>query len=208
MRKLSPRGLNLIKKYEGCRLYAYKPVPTEKYWTIGWGHYGPDVKEGQEITQEQADNLLKEDMKVYESYVNSHCGYLRLNQNEFDALVSFTYNCGYGNLQDLTRNGKLNKFAISSRILLYTHAGGKELAGLVKRRNEEYNLFMKEERMIDGVMDALNYLVEKGRINNKEYWLKALDTTNNVNYLLVKWADDVATMENEGLLRIVVNTNV
>ena len=62
--------------------------------------------------------------------------------------------------------------------------------------------------MIDGVMDALNYLVEKGRINNKEYWLKALDTTNNVNYLLVKWADDVATMENEGLLRIVVNTNV
>ena len=45
-------GLALIKRFEGCRLKAYKPVPTEKYWTIGWGHYGPDVREGQTITVE------------------------------------------------------------------------------------------------------------------------------------------------------------
>ena len=51
-------GLALIKNWEGCRLTAYKPVATEIYWTIGWGHYGPDVKEGQTITQAEADRLL------------------------------------------------------------------------------------------------------------------------------------------------------
>ena len=54
-------GLALIKRFEGCRLTAYKPVSTEKYWTIGWGHYGPDVREGQVITQTQADALLISD---------------------------------------------------------------------------------------------------------------------------------------------------
>ena len=50
---ISSKGLNLIKKYEGCRLTAYKPVATEKYWTIGYGHYGPDVRAGMKITQAQ-----------------------------------------------------------------------------------------------------------------------------------------------------------
>ena len=51
----SERGLGLIKQFEGCRLTAYKAVPTERYWTIGYGHYGADVKQGQIITQAQAE---------------------------------------------------------------------------------------------------------------------------------------------------------
>ncbi|WP_143767420.1 lysozyme, partial [Paenibacillus odorifer] len=57
-RKISQVGISLIKSFEGCRLTAYKPVPTETYWTIGWGHYGPDVKAGMTITQAQADSML------------------------------------------------------------------------------------------------------------------------------------------------------
>lgn len=62
-------GLALIKHWEGCRLTAYKPVKGEKYWTIGWGHYGPDVRQGQTITQTQADAMLKRDLIGYENNV-------------------------------------------------------------------------------------------------------------------------------------------
>ena len=57
-RPIGAAGLALIKRFEGCRLTAYKPVPTEKYWTIGWGHYGPDVCQGDRITQVKADAML------------------------------------------------------------------------------------------------------------------------------------------------------
>ena len=103
--KISEKGLDLIKSFEGCRLTAYKPVAAEQYWTIGWGHYGPDVIQGMTITQEQADEYLKNDIVIYENHVNNICAYLfPLTQNEFDALVSFTYNCGNGNLLKLTGN--------------------------------------------------------------------------------------------------------
>lgn len=59
----SQSGINLIKKYEGLRLKAYKALPTEKYYTIGYGHYGIDVKQGQEITEQDAELLLKYDLK-------------------------------------------------------------------------------------------------------------------------------------------------
>ncbi|TKH42069.1 hypothetical protein C1I60_22490 [Paenibacillus terrae] len=71
MRKISEAGLHLIKNSEGCRLEAYKPVATETYWTIGWGHYGPDVKQGMTITQAKADVMLVEDLAKYEAYVNN-----------------------------------------------------------------------------------------------------------------------------------------
>ncbi len=200
MKKLSNRGLDLIKNFEGLRLYAYKPVSTEKYWTIGYGHYGEDVKEGQTITIEEAEELLRQDMTRFELYVNSYCSYLELNQNQFDALVSFTYNCGYGNLQDLTKYKTLNAEAIANRLLLYTHAGGKELAGLVKRRKMEKELF--EEPMeiklfdINEEFEALDFLVEHGIINTPEYWKKALETTYNLDHLIIKFANYVKTAEN------------
>ena len=141
--EVSDNGLKLIKKYEGCRLTAYKPVAGEKYWTIGWGHYGPDVTEGMHITQAEADRLLEEDVKAYANEVEKTCKYLNLNQNEFDALVSFTYNCGAGNLQRLTANKTRTKEEIAEHITAYTKgAGGVELAGLVKRRQAEKDLFL------------------------------------------------------------------
>lgn len=138
------QGLNLIKSFEGCRLTAYRAIPSETYFTIGWGHYGADVEEGEIITQAQADSMLINDLGRYVGYVNNvdYCPQTsKLNQAQFDALVSFCYNCGGGCLSQLCHdNTSLSE--IVEDMLNYTHAGGQVLAGLVRRRKEEYNLFM------------------------------------------------------------------
>lgn len=134
---VSENGLNLIRKYEGCRLTAYKPVSTEKYYTIGYGHYGADVKKGMTITQSQADAYLKADCAKAVKAVNAlKKGF---SQNQFDALVSFAYNCGTGNLNTLCKNRTIEE--IGEKIVLYNKAGGKVLAGLTKRRKEEQKLY-------------------------------------------------------------------
>ena len=91
MARLSTPGLELIKKFEGMRLRAY--VCPSGVWTIGYGHTGPDVVEGSKITEEEAEMLLRKDVSSYESAVNNYTT-VKLNQNEYDALVSFTYNVG------------------------------------------------------------------------------------------------------------------
>jgi len=139
---ISNNGLTLIKRFEGCRLTAYKPVSTEKYWTIGYGHYGSDVKQGQTITQAQADSYLKADCASAEKSVNSYTKY-NWNQNQFDALVSFTFNCGSGNLKTLLSNGNRTIAEISAKITAYNKAGGKVLQGLINRRAAEKELFDK-----------------------------------------------------------------
>lgn len=136
---VSEVGIKLIEKYEGLRLTAYKPVKTEKYWTIGYGHYGADVREGMRITQAQAEAYLKIDCAKAVNAVNA-LGYA-FNQNQFDALVSFTYNCGAGNLNSLCRGRSIAE--IGEKIILYNKAGGKVLNGLVKRRAEEQALYKK-----------------------------------------------------------------
>lgn len=136
--KTSIHGINLIKQFEGCRLTAYKPVPTEKYYTIGYGHYGADVASTMKITQAQADAYLASDLAKYENAVNA-LG-LNLNQNQFDALVSFAYNCGVGNLKKLVAGRTLPQ--IADAMLLYNKGGGKVLAGLTRRRQAERNLFL------------------------------------------------------------------
>lgn len=138
--KTSDKGKNIIKKFEGCRLTAYKPVAAEKYYTIGWGHYGADVTPNMTISQERADELLTEDLKKFERNVNGTG--LTLTQNQFDALVSFTYNCGAGNLQSLIKNRSLNE--IADAMLLYNKGADKKvLPGLVERRKLERNLFLE-----------------------------------------------------------------
>ena len=134
----SENGINFIKTQEGVKLTAYKAVPTEKYWTIGVGHYGKDVNPGMKITLEQALNYLKEDLHRFEKAVNNTN--LDLNQNEFDALVSFTYNCGEGNLKKLIQNR--NKQQIADALLGYNKSGGKIIDGLTKRRKRERELFL------------------------------------------------------------------
>lgn len=135
--KISSNGLGLIKQFEGCRLKAYKCVNTEKYYTIGYGHYGADVSSNMTITQAQADAFLVADIAKFESHVNATG--LMLNQNQFDALVSFTYNCGQGNLKKLIANRTLSQ--IADAMLLYNKSGGKVLPGLVNRRKAEQTLF-------------------------------------------------------------------
>jgi len=137
--KTSQNGIELIKKFEGCRLDAYKAVPTEKYYTIGYGHYGEDVKKGMVITHAQAEAYLRKDIEKFEKAVNALT--FNLNQNQFDALVSFTYNCGAGNLKRLVSNRTLAD--IPDAILLYNKSGGKVLKGLVRRRKAERELFLK-----------------------------------------------------------------
>ena len=136
--KISKNGINLIKRYEGCRLTAYKALPTEVFYTIGYGHYGADVKRGMTITQQQAEEYLKRDLKKFENVVDS-CN-LSLNQNQFDSLVSFAYNCGGANLKQLVKNRTLSQ--IADAMLLYNKANGKTLTGLMKRREEERKLFL------------------------------------------------------------------
>lgn len=138
--KISADGLSLIKKNEGCRLEAYKPVATEKCYTIGYGHYGSDVLPGMVITHAQAEALLLTDLQKYEKYVNDTG--LTLNQCQFDALVSFTYNCGVGNLKKLIRGRSLTQ--IADAMLSFNKGSGKVLPGLTRRRKEERALFLKD----------------------------------------------------------------
>lgn len=138
--KINDAGLKLIEEFEGCRLTAYKPVAAEKYWTIGYGHYGKDVYQGMVITKAQAENYLKQDVARFETAVNG------LNrdwtENQFSALVSFAYNCGEANLKTLCKNRTASE--IATKILLYTKgADGKVLNGLVRRRKAERELFLK-----------------------------------------------------------------
>lgn len=142
--RTSERGLSLIKQFEGCRLTAYKCVSTEKYYTIGYGHYGADVKAGMKITQAQADAFLVADLEKFEKYVNNpvYCPITAsLNQNQFDALISFTYNCGAGNLKTLCKGRTAAQ--IAEKITLYNKSGGKVLTGLVRRREKEKALFLE-----------------------------------------------------------------
>ena len=138
--KVSEKCINIIKKYEGCRLTAYKPVATEKYWTIGYGHYGSDVKQGMIITQSQAEEFLKKDLVKFENHVMKYDHVYHWTQSEFDACVSFCYNVG--SINQLTDNGTRTKQQIASKMLEYNKAGGKILAGLTKRRKDEQALFL------------------------------------------------------------------
>lgn len=139
---VSDRGVALVAKYEGCRLEAYKcPAGV---WTIGYGHTA-GVKEGDRLASEDAAKaLLKEDLGKYGGYVNACVkkgliGF-SLTQNMFDALTSFCYNCGNGNLQKLVVDRDAQ--TVADKLLLYNKGGGKVLPGLARRREEERALFL------------------------------------------------------------------
>ena len=136
--KLSEKGKNLIKSFEGVRLKAYKVLDSEKYYTIGYGHYGADVTKDMVITIEQANKLFDKDIQKYENAVNNFTFSFTLNQNQFDSLTSFCYNLGVNILNDF--RGKSAK-TIANEMLLYVNSGGTRLQGLVNRRQKEVELF-------------------------------------------------------------------
>ncbi len=142
--RISQTGLDLIKEFEGCRLKAYR-CPAN-VWTIGYGHT-KTAKPGMEIDQEEAERLLIEDMARYEHAVKRRLGDdIELKQCQFDALVSFTYNCGEGNLKKIIPYVNRKQFnTVPSRLMLYKKArvNGrlKTLRGLERRRRAECELW-------------------------------------------------------------------
>lgn len=134
------KGYNLIKQFEGLRLTAYR-CPAGK-WTIGYGHT-KGVKKGMYISEAVATHFLIQDVQRVEPTINSYDGIYHWTQNEFDALASFAFNCGIGNLKKLLKYGQRTKSQIADAILLYNKANGRVLRGLVRRRKAERELFLK-----------------------------------------------------------------
>lgn len=140
-RKTGQAGIDLIKRFEGCRLKAYQD--SVGVWTIGYGHT-KGVKRGQVITQEQADAFLRDDLGDAEAGVERVVK-VPLTDNQFGALVSFTFNLGIGALSKSTLLRTLNGGDYSSaseQFKRWSRAGGKVLAGLVRRRLAEASLFL------------------------------------------------------------------
>jgi lysozyme len=142
--KISQEGIELIKKFEGCKLETYRcsaDVPT-----IGYGHTR-DVAEDMHITQEIAEKMLVEDLVEFENYVNDLVT-VELTSGQFSALVAFTFNLGPNNLRSSTLLKLLNleKYnEIPAQFKRWNKAGGKVLDGLIRRREAESLLFEGKE---------------------------------------------------------------
>ena len=143
--KISQKGIDLIKKFEGCKLTAYRDsvgIPT-----IGVGHT-KGVKMGMTITQAQADEYLRSDLVTCEQTLNK-LG-VNLAQNEFDALCSWIFNLGSGafNSSTMKRYIVANKSdeEITDQLIKWHNAGGRPLLGLKRRRVAEANMFINKER--------------------------------------------------------------
>lgn len=141
MRKTNKAGVDLIKSFEGLELKAYKDIVG--VLTIGYGSTGPHVKEGQTITEQEAEALLLKDMERFESGVES-LATAALTDNQFAALVSLSFNVGLGNLKSSTLLKLLNAgdyAGAANQFPRWNKAGGKEVAGLTRRRLAEQALF-------------------------------------------------------------------
>lgn len=137
----SQAGIDLITSFEGCRLTAYQD--SVGVWTIGYGHTS-GVYQGMTITEEEAIAFLRQDLKTAENAVNSNVTY-GINQNQFDALVSFTFNVGTGNFTSSTLLKKLNAGDVNgaaNEFDRWIYAGGQVLEGLVRRRAAEKQMFL------------------------------------------------------------------
>lgn len=148
--KVNEEGLTLIKKYEGCKLTAYKcPAGV---WTIGYGNTfyedGTKVKQGDKITKERAEELFRNTVEKKFAEPVRKLIKKYLNDNQFSAIVSFTYNVGIGNLKSSTLLKKVNANpsdpSIASEFAKWNKSGGKVLAGLTKRRKSESELYFKK----------------------------------------------------------------
>lgn len=140
----SPKGIALIKEFEGLRLKAYQ-CPGG-VWTIGYGHTA-GAKPGMVITKAQAEEYLKVDLIAFERYLNG-LG-LALNQNQFDALVSFIYNVGTGNFSSSTLLRKVRENpqdnSIMDEFLRWVYSKGRVLPGLQRRRLAEMKLYFSND---------------------------------------------------------------
>lgn len=180
----------MIKEFEGCRLTAYKPVPWEQMYTIGWGYYG--VTAGTTWTQAQADSQLEIDINnkyapMVDAYVKG-----KANQNEFDALVSLAYNCGNVFIADGW--AEFSHAYVASMIPKYCNAGGQVLQGLVRRRQAELDLFNKP------VTGNSNQNNQTGGII-KMYLIKGLDNSGKEKHWFVSDGVSIRHVRTPRMLR-------
>jgi GH24 family phage-related lysozyme (muramidase) len=155
--KTSDAGVAVIKEFEGFP-YNGRPYPDMvKVWTIGYGHtegVGPNTKQ---ISIEQASELLRQDLdKKYAPAVDALA--LPLGQHQFDALVSFVYNCGPGAVSASTQIGRALRAkqwqAAADALLMWNKAGGRPVEGLTRRRKAERALFMDDDDPLEGYTDT------------------------------------------------------
>lgn len=201
--KTNTAGINLIKKYEGCILTAYR-CPAGVL-TIGYGHTGKDVKENMIITKAQAEKMLKADLVAFEKKVSAYNSIYHFNANQFSALVSFAYNIG--SIDQLTAKGTRSLEEISEKMLLYNKAAGKQLPGLVKRRKAEQELFNKkvkktntaktETAKTDEAAKAAGYKI-KVTTPKGLYIRKGTSTSTAKLGALVYGAEETVTKEKDG----------
>jgi len=137
---IGTKGLEMIKHFEGLELNAYQCAAG--VWTIGYGHT-KGVQKGMVISEDTANEMLVEELNEYENYINTLVT-VELNQNQFDAMVSWVYNLGGGNLKASTLLKVLNAgdyAGVPAQMMRWNKAGGKVLEGLTRRRQAEADLF-------------------------------------------------------------------
>lgn len=144
--QISAQGIDLIKRFEGLELEAYQDIAG--IWTIGYGHTGPEVEAGMRISEREAEALLRKDLRSREKAVDDLSS-VPLNQNEFDALVSFVYNVGMEAFRGSTARKRLNRgdrFGAAEALTWWNKAtiGGvlRMVSGLTRRRAAERALFL------------------------------------------------------------------
>jgi GH24 family phage-related lysozyme (muramidase) len=161
--KISAAGIELLKQFEGCRLTAYQD--SVGVWTIGFGTTA-GVKEGQTISQVKAEEYLRSDLAIFEKAVTESLK-VPVNQNQFDALVSFTYNVGVSAFRSSTLlnliNEKTDKKVVAAEFSKWVKAGNQKLPGLVSRRKAESELFLK---------GAKNDVLAHTILAQRDTWLK------------------------------------
>lgn len=149
----SSQAYEMIKSFEGLRCRAYKAIKTEKYYTIGYGHYGSDVKKNEYITVKQAEELMHADVAKYAHKLDVHNP--TFVQNQYDALISLIYNIGWYNFAH-SMTGVLAKqlnttttpIFVARRIILWDKSAGQVLLGLQRRRIIEANHFLGYEAFV------------------------------------------------------------
>lgn len=144
--KASGRIKEQIKKWEGLRLRAY--VCAGGKWTIGYGHTGTDVQRDLFITPAKAQELFDADIAVHETELNALLDGITLSQGQYDALLSFVFNLGIGNLRNATLLRKIRANpddpTIPAEFRRWVYAKGVRLPGLVKRRDLEARIYTEQ----------------------------------------------------------------
>ena len=145
-KKISKECVEFVKKFEG-----FTPTATNKLdgvWTVGYGHTGKDVKRGTTYTLSRAEIVLVNDLMSHQKEVLKYDKIYDWTQSELDALTSFSFNCGAGNLKKLLDNGKRNREVIAQKILAYDKCNGRVLKGLARRRQEEQKMFLSGSKAL------------------------------------------------------------